>query len=98
MQTFKPNVNAQPSQQTRSLAARLRRSGHVFVEGQTTGFPCAIASMSEDGAVITAQGWLGVPDIFDLLVKPDGSRHACRVKARRGNTLTVMFESPAGRR
>ncbi|MCU0791194.1 MAG: hypothetical protein MUE79_09130 [Nitratireductor sp.] len=93
MQTTKPNANFQPAPQTRSLASRLRRSGHVFVEGQTTGFPCAIASMTEEGAVITAQGWLGVPDMFDLLVKPDGNRHACRVKARRGNTLTVSFES-----
>lgn len=54
--------------------------------------------MSEDGAVITAQGWLGVPDAFDLLIKPDGSRHACRVKARRGNTLTVAFQGTAERR
>lgn len=77
------------------LSARLRRSGHVFVEGQGTGFACAIASISADGAVITAQGWLGVPDRFELLIKPDGVRHACVVKARRGNILTVAFEVPA---
>lgn len=79
---------------SRGLSARHRRSGHVYVEGQVTGFACAIASIAADGAVITAQGWLGVPDRFQLLVKPDGVRHTCVVKARRGNVLTVVFECP----
>jgi hypothetical protein len=79
----------------RSLASRIRRSGHVLVEGQARGFPCAISLISPEGATITAQGWLGVPDTFQLLINPDGSRHACRVKSRRGNTLTVVFEEPS---
>jgi hypothetical protein len=69
-----------------------RRYGHVFVEGQTIGFPCAIIVYETARATISAQGWLGVPDRFELLVKPDGVRHPCRVISRRGNTLTVSFD------
>jgi hypothetical protein len=43
-------------------------------------------------ATISAQGWLGVPDRFELLVKPDGLRRPCRVISRRGNTLMVSFD------
>jgi hypothetical protein len=76
----------------RSIPAAGRRYGHVFVEGQSSGFPCAIMVYDTERATISAQGWLGVPDRFDLLVKPDGIRRACRVTARRGNTLVVIFD------
>jgi len=76
----------------RSATSAIRRSGHVYIDGQPNGFPCAIAALEPHGATISAQGWLGVPDRFDLLVKPDGIRRSCRVISRRGNMLIVNFD------
>lgn len=76
----------------RTVPAAGRRYGHVFVEGQPGGFACAIMVYEPTKATISAQGWLGVPDRFELLVKPDGLRRPCRVISRRGNTLIVSFD------
>jgi hypothetical protein len=69
-----------------------RVAAKVMIEGQAHGFLCSISQMTEQSAIITATGWLGVPDRFSLLLRPEGVKKGCRVTARRGNSLTVAFE------
>lgn len=70
-----------------------RSTGKVVIDGQQHGFTCVVSAMTPASAIITANGWLGMPDRFWLVVKPEGTRHPCRVVSRRGNSLTVVFES-----
>ena len=64
----------------------------LVVEGQERGFPCAIRDFDGKGAVLSATGWMGVPDRFVIALEPDGIRLVCNTVSRRGSALKVVFE------
>lgn len=72
---------------------RARRHGYLVVNGQNSGFPCMVKDLTDQGAVISLTGLLGVPDIFSLFIEPDGIKYGCSVTGTRGNTISVSFSS-----
>jgi len=56
---------------------------------------CTVRNMSELGACLAVESPLGIPDVFDLVVQTDGSRHSCSVAWRSEKQIGVAFEKPA---
>lgn len=72
---------------------RARRHGYLVVNGQTSGFPCMVKDLTDQGAVVSLTGLLGVPTTFSLFIEPDGIKYGCSVTGTRGNTISVSFSS-----
>ena len=66
--------------------------GHLFFEGQSAAVPCTVASLTADGAVLAAPGWIGMPDRFSLHLRQGGLSFSCRIVSRRGSSARVTFE------
>ena len=71
---------------------RAPRTAFLTIDGQEKGLPCVLRDYSQEGAVVTLTGWIGVPDFFALYVEPEGLRHNCRILHRKGNAVRVAFE------
>ena len=54
---------------------------------------CAILNMSEAGACILVPDPAEIPETFDLVVDPTGSKFTCTVKWRSENRIGVSFQS-----
>jgi|SRR5829696_2924667 len=59
------------------------------------GISCTVRNISELGACLAVESPLGIPDVFELVVKTDGSRHSCNVAWRSEKQIGVAFEKPA---
>jgi len=59
------------------------------------GISCTVRNMSELGACLAVESPLGIPDVFDLVVQTDGSRHSCNVAWRSEKQIGVAFEKAA---
>ena len=55
------------------------------------GISCTIRNMSELGACLAVESPLGIPDVFDLVLKTDGSRYSCNVAWRSEKQIGVAF-------
>lgn len=75
----------------RIRSARTERLGYILFENQTTTVPCRVREFSPAGAVLTMDGWMGVPGNFSLFVDPERSKYACKVVSQRGNSARVSF-------
>ena len=69
------------------------RLAFLTIEGQDKGLPCSLRDYTREGAVVTVSGWIGIPERFSLYVEPEGVRHQCRISARKGSAVRVIFES-----
>ena len=72
---------------------RGHRLGYLMVNGQTAPVPCTVRDLAEGKATLIMGGWLGIPEQFSLYVEPDEIRLECRIAGRRGNAVTVSFDS-----
>lgn len=79
--------NAEP----RLRSARTERLGYILFDNQTATVPCRVREFSHEGAVLTMDGWMGVPGSFSLFVDPENSRYSCKVISQRGNSAKVSF-------
>lgn len=75
----------------RIRSARTERLGYILFENQTATVPCRVREFTQEGAVLTMDGWMGVPGSFSLFVDPERSRYACKVVSQRGNSARVSF-------
>ena len=75
----------------RIRSARTERLGYILFENQAARVPCRVREFSPAGAVLTMDGWMGVPEKFSLFVDPERSRYACKVISQRGNSARVCF-------
>ncbi|MCP4185755.1 MAG: hypothetical protein GY761_21035 [Hyphomicrobiales bacterium] len=75
----------------RKRSARTERLGYILFDNQTATVPCRVREFSNQGAVLTMDGWMGVPDSFSLFVDPENSRYTCKVISQRGNSAKVSF-------
>lgn len=77
----------------KSLNKRMPRMGKVvFAEGGTP-VHCSVKDFSDNGAVLSMTGWMGLPSSFVLFVEPDTVRADCRVTKRKGSSISVEFTS-----
>jgi hypothetical protein len=75
----------------RVRSARTERLGYILFDNQTATVPCRVRNFTQDGAVLTMDGWMGVPGSFSLFVDPEHSRFTCEVISQRGNSARVSF-------
>jgi hypothetical protein len=78
-------------QAPRLRSARTERLGYILFENQTATVPCRVRDFTQEGAVLTMDGWMGVPGSFSLFVDPEHSRYRCTVISQRGNSARVSF-------
>ena len=89
---MKNNSIAKSNQPTPRLRSRrTERLGYILFDNQTATVPCRVRDFSQDGAVLTMDGWMGVPASFSLFVDPEHSRFACKVISKNGNSARVSF-------
>ena len=50
----------------RKRSARTERLGYILFDNQTATVPCRVREFSQEGAVLTMDGWMGVPGSFSL--------------------------------
>lgn len=72
---------------------RSQRIGYVSFDGQTSSVACAVHDFDEFGAVLTMNGWMGVPEEFPLFIEPDRVQVVCKVMKKRGSKVQVNFKS-----
>lgn len=89
MKTKVERVSRHPAPRIRST--RTERLGYILFDNQTATVPCRVREFSSEGAVLTMDGWMGVPVSFSLFVDPERSRYACKVISQRGNSARVSF-------
>ena len=65
--------------------------GYLLFNGQPSGVPCGVREFSAEGAVLTMNGWMGVPDSFTLFIEPDSVKVDCKVMRKRGSKVQVSF-------
>ena len=75
----------------RIRSARTERLGYILFDNQAARVPCRVREFSPQGAVLTMDGWMGVPENFSLFVDPERSRYTCKVISQRGNSARVAF-------
>jgi len=70
---------------------RSQRIGYVAFDGQSGSVPCTIREFTEEGAVLSMNGWMGVPEEFPLFIEPDRVKVTCKVIRKRGSKVQVNF-------
>lgn len=76
---------------SRLRSARTERLGYILFDNQTATVPCRVREFTQEGAVLTMDGWMGVPGSFSLFVDPENSKYTCKVISQRGNSARVSF-------
>ncbi len=72
-------------------SGRTERLGYILFENQSAKVPCRVREFDRNGAVLTMDGWMGVPKSFSLFVDPERSKFTCKVISQRGNSARVKF-------
>jgi len=86
------NIEKQrPSKNRNSLNKRLPRIGRVVFSDQNNAVHCTVKNFSEEKAILTMSGWMGLPSEFMLYVEPDNIRTKCQVSKRKGSNIEVQF-------
>ena len=71
---------------------RLRAlKGGSILFGTAAAIDCTIRNMSETGAALEVESPVGIPDDFDLLIKPERIKRNCRVAWRSAKRIGVRF-------
>ncbi len=81
-----------PANQNRRRASR---PGRILIDSHSQAVPCRVRRLCADQAVITVDGWMGIPSRFRLLIEPGRAHHACRVVSRKGNCAQVELTADA---
>jgi PilZ domain len=71
-----------------SVRRKLLRGGRTFWPNGDSS-ECMVRNLSETGAQLIIQG--PVPNLFDLVIEGDQSRHACAVAWRQADRVGVKF-------
>lgn len=73
------------------LNKRLPRVGRVLFTADSSPVHCSVKNFTDEQAVLTMSGWMGLPSSFTLYIEPDSIRTQCRVIARKGSNIQVEF-------
>jgi len=52
---------------------------------------CVIRNLSDTGALLEVESPIGIPDKFDLIIKPETIRRQCAVARRSAKSIGVRF-------
>jgi hypothetical protein len=73
-------------------ARTLKRGRIVFHDGHSV-FDCTVRNLSSGGAMLLFGDPVGVPNHFDLAIRPSHHRRVCTVRWRDENALGVSFDT-----
>lgn len=68
------------------------KTAKIQFEGMESAILCAILNISDTGACILVPDPVEVPETFDLVVDPTGSKYTCAVKWISENKIGVSFQ------
>ncbi|MEM7214965.1 MAG: hypothetical protein AAF423_05420 [Pseudomonadota bacterium] len=75
----------------RILSKRVPRIGWVVFSQHANPVHCSVKDFTEESAILTMSGWLGVPGEFTLYVEPDSIRAQCKVIRSNGSNVEVQL-------
>jgi len=78
------------SEHRRSLRRRTLKTGKISFSF-AAGLDCIVRNISETGALLQLETSVGVPDKFDLIIKPDNIKRSCEVAWRSAKRIGVRF-------
>jgi hypothetical protein len=84
-----------PKQERRNEARRRRRAlkrARIAFKGRWATIDCTIHNLSDRGACLNVESYIGIPDTFDLVLDHAPVR-SCRVAWRRAKEIGVEFSS-----
>jgi PilZ domain-containing protein len=73
-----------------ALRRRTLKGGSILY-GLAPAIECTIRNMSDRGASVEVKGTKGIPDEFELLIKPELLKRKCHVMWRSEDRLGVQF-------
>ncbi len=70
------------------------KTGKIVGADTARAIDCAILNESDHGAALLVPELTPIPDLFCLVIDPDGATRACRLRWRTGNRIGVYFATP----
>ncbi|MEM9277176.1 MAG: hypothetical protein AAGA76_01230 [Pseudomonadota bacterium] len=91
LQTEKTGTGLKVRKNRSVLSKRIPRIGWVVFSDQSNPVHCAVKEFTENRAILTMSGWLGLPSSFTLYVEPDSIRAQCKVVRSSGSNVEVLL-------
>ena len=81
-----------PKQERRNDARRRRalKGARIVFKGHGATIDCTVRNLSDRGACLNVESYVGIPDIFDLVLDNAPVR-GCRVTWRKATQIGVEF-------
>lgn len=70
---------------------RVLKAGQIVFNGNLSTMDCTVRRLSDEGAGLEVSGTVGIPPRFDLSIKADKFRRACRVVGQSERQIEVEF-------
>lgn len=80
------------SSTARKRNRRAERLGYIRFDNHDQKHPCRVRDFDETGALLTMDGWMGIPATFSLMMDHENGHYDCRIISHRGNCARVSFE------
>ncbi len=72
------------------------RTGKIVSEKIAEPIDTAVLDLSEEGACLLVSDITEVPESFELILDPDGTKIGCEVRWKTGYRIGVRFAEPCG--
>jgi PilZ domain len=67
------------------------KDGRIVFNHRRSVLDCTVRNLSSTGACLDVQSTVGVPDVFELIIEPDGISRPCRIAWRSERRTGVHF-------
>jgi hypothetical protein len=67
------------------------KTAKIVFDDMSSPIDCAILNISDGGACILVPRLAEIPDVFRLVVDPNGTTHLCGVRWKSGNRVGLAF-------
>jgi hypothetical protein len=71
------------SEQRTGLRRRVLKTGIIAFNDHRSTIGCVIRDLTPSGARLSVDGFMNVPDLFDLIIELEGLEASCQVAWRR---------------
>ena len=92
--TTTPGLNGAALEERLHARDLTLKTAKIVSDMMVTTLDCAILDVSAAGACILVNDIAAVPDTFELIVDPDGSKRSCHVAWRSGNKIGLSWSLP----
>ena len=74
----------------RQARCRVLKGAHISFKGHGAAIDCTVRNLSDRGACLNVESYIGIPDTFDLVLDNAAVR-SCRVTWRKATQIGVEF-------